>query len=285
MSKITELFGYYTKDPKVDWKKVVSEQVDKYTGKRSIKVRKSQPEISIGTVVVKNGKKSENVIIDPTRFLEKGKVFLDCIHLLTNHEPGNELHLIPEIRVPGGNVDFFLVSTRKGKVQDFVGIELQSLDTTGTLWQERQKFLQEKGLIPATEEVKGGTYGINWKMTAKTTLVQIHHKLETFEHLNKHFVLILQDKLLDYMMRDFNFQDFNEPARTGDYLHIHAYEYIEDQKRLKTSIELARRISSDAAGVAASLGLKADAKVEMEIMIKRIESKISDKTLFNPAKV
>ena len=26
-------------------------------------------------------------------------------------------------------------------------------------------------------------FGINWKMTSKTILVQLHHKISTFEHL------------------------------------------------------------------------------------------------------
>ena len=49
------------------------------------------------------------------------------------HEPGNELHTVPEVSVPGGSVDYFLASVRDGKVKDFVGIELQTLDTTGTV--------------------------------------------------------------------------------------------------------------------------------------------------------
>jgi hypothetical protein len=37
---------------------------------------------------------------------------------------------------------------------------------------------------------------MNWKMTAKTILVQMHHKVETFEHINKKMVLVIQDVLL-----------------------------------------------------------------------------------------
>jgi hypothetical protein len=35
-------------------------------------------------------------------------------HLLTQHEPGNELHIIPEISVPGGSVDYVLASVKSG---------------------------------------------------------------------------------------------------------------------------------------------------------------------------
>lgn len=276
-----EFYGYYVGDKSVDWQKIVAEQVDKYTGKRSIKIRKSDPTQTIGTTVIKCGRDPRDLIVDPMRFLEDGKVFVDCLHLLKNHEPGNELHLIPELQIPGGNVDFFLASVRDGKVRDFVGIELQSLDTTGSLWAERQLLLQKLGIDVSGVEITKKNFGINWKMTAKTTLVQLHHKLLTFEHLNKHFVLILQDHLLDYMEREFDFSSFHEPVRSGDPMHIHAYEYVVEDNDT-TAIKLKRRISSDVLGVAASLGLKTEAKVELEVIIEKIEKRLSDATRFNP---
>lgn len=39
------------------------------------------------------------------------------------------------------------------------------------------------------------TFGMNGKMTLKTILIQMHHKSETFEHLNKYLVLIIQKPL------------------------------------------------------------------------------------------
>lgn len=282
MSAITEFFGYYTKDKKVNWKKVVKDQFSRYTKKKSIKVRKSQPETAIGTVVIKYGKEQRNLIVDPERFLENGQVFLDCIHLLTNHEPGNELHLVPEVKIPGGNVDFFLVSVRKESVRDFVGIELQALDTTGSLWAERQKLLIELGLISAKNKIKYQHFGINWKMTAKTTLIQLHHKVATFEHLSKKFVLVLQNDLLNYMTKEFNFDHLNSPATLGDSMHFHSYKLLENETG--TRLELDSRISTDNIGLAKGLGLRAQAQVELEIIVKKIESRISPATLFNPVK-
>lgn len=281
MSAIIEFYGHYVGDKTADWKKIAEDQVDKYTGKRSIKIRKSDPTQTIGTTVIRHGRDPRNLIVDPMRFLEDGKVFVDCLHLLKNHEPGNELHLIPEVQIPGGNVDYFLASVRDGKVRDFVGIELQALDTTGSLWAERQLLLQSLGLDTSGEVVAKKNFGINWKMTAKTTLVQLHHKLLTFEHLNKHFVLILQDHLLDYMEREFDFSGFHEPVRSGDPMHIHAYEHVIEEDDT-TTIKLKRRISSDVLGVAASLGLKTEAKVELEVIVEKIGKRLSDTTRFNP---
>ena len=74
------------------------------------------------------------VMICPFRLLERSQVFMDCVHLLTLHEPGNELRIVPEVAVPGGSIDYCLVSVRRGKPRDFVGIELQTMDSTGTVW-------------------------------------------------------------------------------------------------------------------------------------------------------
>lgn len=162
MSKVVELFGKSTKKKAVNWPKVVAEQHCVYANKRCYKVRKSDPETSIGTCTVLYGKQPEPVIICPTRLIERGQIFTDCFHLLTTHEPGNELHIVPEVSIPGGSVDYFLVSVKDDKVKDFVGIELQTLDTTGTVWPERQRLLKELGVSRGDDaESSDKPYGMN----------------------------------------------------------------------------------------------------------------------------
>lgn len=55
--------------------------------------------------------------------------------------------------------------------------------------------------------------GMNWKMTAKTILMQLHHKVETFEHVNKHLALVIQDFFVDYMRKQFRFDHI--PSRAA----------------------------------------------------------------------
>jgi len=142
MSTVVELFGHSADKKRRDWTKVVREQQCIFLGKTCYKVRKSDPDTSIGSCTVLYGKHQEPIIICPTRLIDRRQIFTDCFHLLTTHEPGNELHIVPEVSVPGGSVDYFLVSAKKGKVKDFAGIELQTLDTTGTVWPERQRLLK-----------------------------------------------------------------------------------------------------------------------------------------------
>lgn len=275
MDKILELFTESSRNLKVNWGTIVKKQYCNYLGKKCVKVRKSTPTISIGTCTVAYGKNNDSIIICPHRLIENKQIFIDCIHLLTLHEPGNQLHIIPEVAIPGGSVDYVLASVKNGKVKDFVGIELQTMDTTGSVWGCRQSFLHSKGVIEKNAD--DSTFGMNWKMTAKTILVQMHHKVNTFETLSKHLVLVLQDCLMNYMRSEFDFCHISKNVKIGDSFHFHSYSLSLNKNKYQLS--LTERTSTDASGIAQCLGLKAEAKVELTAFLKLLESKLSSKTL------
>ncbi|QQS66580.1 MAG: hypothetical protein IPP08_12640 [Chlorobiota bacterium] len=275
-TKLSELFTISTNAEGQNWNNIVTNQQCAFLNRKCIKSRKSQPEISIGTCTVKYGK--NDVIICPHRLLENRKIFIDCIHLLTLHEPGNDLHVISEVSIPGGSIDYILVSAKDNKVKDFVGIELQTLDTTGTVWPERQRFLKSLNIpVADSDSDSGKPYGMNWKMTAKTILVQLHHKIETFEHLSKHLVLVVQDCLLDYMQKEFSFSHISKTAKIGDSMHFHSYQL--KGKDNGYHLSLYERMSTDSAGISKCMGLQAEANIELDIILKTLESKISVNTL------
>lgn len=272
--RILELFGEPTGLPR-DWAAVVEAKRCPYLNTTCWKRRKSVATV-IGTCTVGHGRNADPIMICPSRLLAGSLVFTDCLHLL-QHEPGNELHVVPEVSLPGGSIDYFLVSARDRKVHDFVGIEFQTLDTTGTVWPARQRFLKFKGIeVDERDAANSESFGMNWKMTAKTTLVQLHHKIQTFEAVSKHLVLVIQDVLLDYFRAQFAF-DHVGAAKKGDYMHFHAYELVPHEAQL--SLRLADRLSTTAAGVAASLGLQANPHVELASLVAALERKLSDGTL------
>jgi hypothetical protein len=282
MSKVMELFGHSASKPDVDWKTIITEQQCIYTNKKCYKIRKSAPDTAIGSCSVLYGRDPDPIIICPNRLIDRRQIFTDCFHLLTNHEPGNELHIVSEISIPGGSVDYFLVSAKSGKVKDFVGIELQTLDTTGTVWPERQRLLKELGVYRRDEgEFSDKSFGMNWKMTAKTILVQMHHKIDTFEHVNKKLVLVVQDKLLNYMSREFNFDHLHNPASLGDSMHFHAYR-MELQADKSYKLAMQSRLSTDVEGIGLCLGLQAEARVDLDQIIRALQAKISTMTLLAP---
>ncbi len=278
-NKVVELFGHSTRGSTApNWAELIRRQPCPFLNRKCVKIRKSQPNIAIGTCTLEYGADKNAIVICPHRLLERKQIFTDCLHLLTNHEPGNELHVVAERSIPGGSIDYFLVSAKNRKVQDFVGIELQTLDTTGTIWPERQRFLQEQGIrVKRADTESAKPFGMNWKMTAKTILVQLHHKIETFESINKHLVLVAQDHLIEYMRREFAFSHLNEPARLGDTMQFHVYGLASEESVFR--LELRYRLSTDQAGIASCLGLKANAKIELQQIIKTLESMLTDATL------
>ena len=281
MSRVRELFTFSVEKDDVKWKDVVKKQHCRYSNKRCFKVRKSQANISIGTCTVQYGQENKDIIICPHRLTERKQIFADCLHLLTSHQPGNELHLVPEVSIPGGSVDYFLVSTDSDrKVKDFVGIELQTMDTTGTLWPERELALQDLGLKKNILAPKK-PFGMNWKMTAKTIVVELHHKIETFESSNKHLVVVIQNHLLEYIKTEFAFAHINTHPLIGDSMHFHSYKLKKEEKDYKLVLD--SRHSTDSNGISKLLGLNANAKIGFDEIAKILESKISDSTVFSIA--
>jgi len=275
-TKVAELYGLPTFQ-EADWKAVAAAQQCPFLHRKCLKNRKSQPEITIGTCTMAHGRQPQPVMICPFRLLERSQIFTDCVHLLGLHEPGNELRIVAELAVPGGSIDYCLASVRDGKPRDFVGIELQTLDTTGMVWPERQRFLQGHQVhVKRADVASGKPFGMNWKMTAKTILVQLNHKIGTFEHLSKRLVLVLQDSLLSYVRGEFAF-DHIEGVRDGDPMQFHAYELRKEEAAYR--LKLKERISTDTAGIARCLGLQAEARVELESMLNQIEAKLPQSTL------
>jgi hypothetical protein len=275
-TKVAELYGLPTFQP-VDWKALIAVQRCPFLDRKCLKNSKSEPEITIGTCTMIYGRQPQPVMICPFRLLERSQIFTDCVHLLKLHEPGNELRIVAEVAVPGGSIDYCLVSVRDGKPRDFVGIEVRTLDTTGTVWPERQRFLRQHRIRVKREDAASNKpFGMNWKMTAKTILVQLNHKIATFEYLGKRLVLVLQDCLLDYMQGEFAFNHI-KGVRDGDPMQFHAYELR--QEATAYTLKLKERISTDTAGIAMCLGLQADTKVELQTMLEQIETRLSQSTL------
>lgn len=279
MNRVVELYSIQANTPGVDWPRVVIEQNCGYVGGRCFKVRKSAATTTIGTCTVLNGRHYQPVLICPNRLLEQGKIFRDCMHLLEDYQQGDELHIVSEIEVPGGKVDFVMVSKRGGRIVDFVGIELQTLDTTGTVWPERQRLLRDLNVHrDDAEEYSSDRFSMNWKMSAKTILMQMHHKIGTFQHVNKKLVLVVQDSLLEYMQRRFSFGAMRRP-NPQDSAQIHPYRVLPNGTgghSIHFAPELA--LSTDADGIAACLTMQDESRVELDVILEALEEKMSVRT-------
>lgn len=118
---------------------------------------------------------------------------------------------------------------------------------------------------------------MNWKHTAKTTLVQLHHKVETFEHLGRKLVLVLQDVLMEYMRREFDFGHLTSPAALGDAMHFHPY-LMTGNGNGGYRLSPGSRFSTDAAGIEKCLDLRADTRIELPEISSALQTRIGPNT-------
>lgn len=275
MTKVCELFGKSTSNQDTDWAQLINEKLCPYDQKVCFKTKKNDTDFSIGTCTVLASDKP--AMICPKRLLENDTVFYNCINRFFNTELNDmRIEVVSELKIPGGHVDFIVTQNDElGNIIDFVGVEFQTLDTTGAVLPQREKFLKSQNVtydeIEANSKKK---YGINWKMTAKTILVQMAHKIETFDYLDKKLVLVIQDILLDYMQREFNFNHFNYPAIPEDSFHIHSYRMVENEEN-ELILTLDKTISTDVNGVNLALLMLGEAIVELDDFINGVKKKKS----------
>lgn len=250
-----------------DWIAISTKARCPFLDDRCRKTRKSNPTETIGTCSISHSQK--NLVICPYRMLEQHQVFHHCIPLLQS-AAGDAIHIVPEVQVPGGNIDYCLVAVRHNEIVDFIGIELQSVDTTGTLWPHRHNFLSQAD--QASNSIS--SFGINWKMTAKTVLIQLLHKTRTFEELNKKLVIVLQDHLFAYIRREFQFDELSE-AGDKHTLHIHVYTFLQSGESY--TLQITKRYGLTSAYIASSLSLRRNSNAELASLIRRLARKVSPK--------
>lgn len=275
--RVAELFGVAT-TARGDWDQIVAAQHCPFIDRACAKTRKSEPAIAIGTCVVRAGRARTPLIICPHRLRATEQVFTAALELLA--DAGRcEHHVVAEVTIPGGAVDYVLVATRDGRICDYVGIEFQTLDTSGTVWPHRQRFLAEMGLDVDSDPGDRRTFGVNWKMTAKTILVQLLHKTWTFEAHGRKLVLVLQQELMDYMASAFSFGHLRD-GDAGDALHFHPYRLAPGASGLE--LELGARRSTDAAGIATCVRLVDESDFTVEQMQARLHDRIGPATRWQP---
>ncbi|HEY7346903.1 MAG TPA: NotI family restriction endonuclease [Ktedonobacterales bacterium] len=247
-----------------DFASVMAMQQCPFLGRRCVKQRKSDSNQTIGACAV--GFQGNPLIICPHRFIARNQIFLDCFYLLTQTEPGLEYFAVPEISMPGGNIDYFLVATNGFFTLDYVGIEIQSLDTTGSggIWTAREDVRQ--GLLAPAYP-----YGINWRMSAKTILMQMLHKADSFQGLGKKLVLVVQTPFFNYLAREFR-TDHLRPANSEDTVHFHIYDSVLLNSELHLALK--QRKSTSAEGIAKILVLGRESEIAPQEILDRIKAKM-----------
>ena len=153
------------------------------------------------------------------------------------------------------------------------------MDTTGSIWNERQDVLRENGYAVDAGEARSKGASLNWKMTGKTILAQLVQKSQLFAGMNKNLVLVCQTPLYDYMAANFNFTGVHE-ADLRDVMHFHLYDFVEFNNGMVLSLNLMRSASLEA--VEAIMGDDPEANHELEEIFSVLERRLCPEYLFNP---
>lgn len=177
-----------------------------------------------------------NCIICPKRFYEKLTVFVEAGKLLNQGD--DQIRWIKEVSLGDSFVDFILFSSKKEKAIDFLGLEIQALDTSGSMWMEIEKVLISKGICQAHSLKPFKCVTINWKTTAKTTIMQIIEKAPYFENENKYLVLAIQKPFFDYLSNHYECKKWSHNSK--DTIQIHIYDYDDGNR-----IEVVKKVSTN----------------------------------------
>lgn len=176
----------------------IKQQYCKYLQGSCPKVRKSTPGVKVGicTVGATVAKKKEiqPVIICPHRLKES--ILFDTIRLeyLSHWE---NVKWISEVNIGvGGSVDYVAVKVdKKGRIKDFLCVELQAAGTTGSPYYWIENLLKYGELVNPKK-----SYGINWANEfSKTMMQQAYKKGKIVEHWNRKIVFVFQDVALEYL--------------------------------------------------------------------------------------
>lgn len=245
--------------------RAIESQQCPYLARRCVKQRKSDPHQTIGACTV--AYQGSSLIICPHRFITANQIFQDCVNLIAaSPRPVSDYYIVPEVKMPGGNVDYFLVALNGTAIYDYVGIEIQSLDTTGSggIWEAREDALSGH----LTQSYK---YGINWRMSAKTILMQMLHKVLSFEGLGKKLVLVVQSEFFEYMSREFSTAHLRA-ASSSDTMHFHIYSMVSGEGRL--GLQLVDRRSTTGVGIAQMLALGRTSDITDDEVKHRLQAKL-----------
>lgn len=286
MNRVNEMFGIYTNGSEFpDLHEALATQICPWhaKGNTCYKVRKSAASISIGTCSLCFQNIDQPLLICPARMKDKKRIFIDCLPFISDSIIGSELYLIPEVNTSVGSIDFMLVAADHGRVVDFVALELQTLDTVGSVWNDRQAMLIEQGYDVDPGESTSKHAGVNWKMTAKTILAQMVQKAELFDGMGKNLVLICQTPLYEYMEENFDFSKVHDKPRERDVLHFHMYDYHAVNNRMELSFAYSR--SADLDAVRTIMGVSIDLSREYATLIETLSARLLPKYRFDPIAV
>jgi hypothetical protein len=156
----------------------------------------------------------ETVAVCPSRFWQGRQVFKQ----VAAHHFGslNNLLLFEEVTLHGiGRLDYVIVKHKplSNEIVDFIGLEVQTVDTTSTggLVDAFEAYIQGEDIA-----ARDYSFGLNWANVWKRAFTQALLKGVAFEHWSKKLYFVAQEPAYQQLMDRYNFHDLHEMSFDPD---------------------------------------------------------------------
>jgi hypothetical protein len=161
------------------------------------------------------------VCVCPKRFYA-----VDFLHEVIKHcwpgkKPPANPKFAPEVKMKGfGNVDFVIADiSLDGNIQQFLSVELQAIDITGSV------MTAYSGLLKSEDLDRKPTYGLNWDNVYKRFVTQLIRKGYFHHHWGTKIVAVVQDVVYQYICKRFEFMRSSDVRGATTNIIFMAYRY------------------------------------------------------------
>lgn len=191
----------------------------RYMGSRCTKSVSNKIPYPVCTIIYD----SAPVAVCPKRFFEIN-LLKDVVDNCWPGEPPKAPELVSEVNMKGfGNVDFVAADfDAAGEVQDFLSVELQAIDITGSVRPAYAALLKSQ-MLP-----KRPTFGLNWDNVYKRYVTQLIRKGYFHHHWGSKVVGVMQDVVLDDIYERFGFMRTEDVKNSSVNIIFMSYAFTPD---------------------------------------------------------
>ncbi len=134
------------------------------------------------------------IFVCPKRFYAVDFLTEVIAHCWAGEKPRNPM-VAPEVKMEGfGNVDFVIADVAEdGEVNQFLSVELQAIDITGSAFESYQ------ALRAGVDLDKRPTYGFNWDNVYKRYITQLIRKGYFHHHWKSKIVAVIPEQVYQYI--------------------------------------------------------------------------------------
>lgn len=134
------------------------------------------------------------IFVCPKRFYAVDFLTEVIKHCWAGDAPENPM-VAPEVKMEGfGNVDFVIADVgQDGEVEQFLSVELQAIDITGSAFKAYQALRAGEDLE------KKPTYGFNWDNVYKRYITQLIRKGYFHHHWKSKIVAVIPEQVYEYI--------------------------------------------------------------------------------------